>query len=441
MVSNGDLAEPDEFRYYIHHPPLIPLAAAASMAVFGKHEWAGRLVPILFSLGSLILVYLLGTELAVRGVGALAALIFALLPMNAYFGRMLNHEAPTNFFILAVFLAYIYWFREQRPRYFLWMLGAFLLGALSGWPAYYLAGILPVHHIVTAGREWNWKILLLPIAAFGMFAVHLVHLMVIQDGNPVSDVWNIFIWRATSAPGNLQGPGMAWHTYMRIMVQRAFALFTIPVLLLTGFGLYEHVRTGLRDDKTSGRFFLLAMLGVGVVHIVLFRRWAIIHDYWLFYLAAPLALCAAHGLFFLPLRKWRTACIAVIVVLIAVIGGINLAQIHERGKPELVALGRWLREHTSSGTRILMSNRRSPQIWYYAERDLEPARFQNVSDLERVFADNLGKPYAVVIPKQMEAVDMRTWLAGRYSHAEVGEGSAGFDIFYPSLQKTPSEPN
>src|SRR6187549_3424807 len=36
-------------KFYTHHPPLLPMSLAGSMAVFGDHPWSIRLVPIIFS--------------------------------------------------------------------------------------------------------------------------------------------------------------------------------------------------------------------------------------------------------------------------------------------------------------------------------------------------------------------------------------------------------
>src|SRR5438093_7130560 len=63
MVINSDVASPEQFVYYTHHPPLLPLLVSFSFAVLGLHEWAARVVPVIFSLGSVGLVYLLGSDM------------------------------------------------------------------------------------------------------------------------------------------------------------------------------------------------------------------------------------------------------------------------------------------------------------------------------------------------------------------------------------------
>jgi len=49
-----------------------------------------------------MLVFLIGMALGVHPFCLHAAAVYALLLVNAYFGRMVNYEAPTNFFALAV---------------------------------------------------------------------------------------------------------------------------------------------------------------------------------------------------------------------------------------------------------------------------------------------------------------------------------------------------
>src|SRR5207247_1913380 len=108
------------------------------------------LVSLVFSLGSVVLIYLLGAALGGRRLGLLSAFVYALLPMNAYFGRMVDFEAPTNFFALATALAYLRWHRARRATPLVLALAALVVGALCDWPGYYLAGILPLHHIVAS---------------------------------------------------------------------------------------------------------------------------------------------------------------------------------------------------------------------------------------------------------------------------------------------------
>jgi 4-amino-4-deoxy-L-arabinose transferase-like glycosyltransferase len=195
VTENNDFVPPEWFRYHTDHPPLVPLFVSFSFRLFGEHEWAARLVPILFSLGSTMLVYLLGAALGGRRLGLLSGFVYALLPMNAYFGRMVNHETPTNFFALATAFTYLSWHRARRTAPFLLALAALVVGALCGWPGYYFAGILPLHHIIASGHgRREWKILFFPLTATVLFTLHLGHIFWLKGSEGLTYLASMFLW-------------------------------------------------------------------------------------------------------------------------------------------------------------------------------------------------------------------------------------------------------
>ena len=199
MVRNVQPARPEDFTYYTHHPPLVPFTVSLSFALFGEHPWAARLVSVGFSLGSLLLVFLLGVEIGGRRLGLLAAFFFALLPMNAFYGRMANYEAATNFFALASAFFYLRWHRKRRGGLLALSLGALALGAAMDWPAYYLAGILPVHHLFASkGKPWDRKVILFPVLAVILFGLFLVHIRLLSGKRGLSDLASAFLFRARS---------------------------------------------------------------------------------------------------------------------------------------------------------------------------------------------------------------------------------------------------
>ena len=71
---------------YFKHPPMLAVLLSLVYRITGIHEWAGRLIPIVFSLGCLVLLY----DFARRGFGERVALgataIAAVIPMAGYYG-------------------------------------------------------------------------------------------------------------------------------------------------------------------------------------------------------------------------------------------------------------------------------------------------------------------------------------------------------------------
>src|SRR5262245_28362411 len=92
-------AAAEAVRYSTHPPGLVWLLTGA-FAVFGVHEWAARLVPIACSLASLWLLMRITASTQGRPVAALAGVLYAVMPMAAFFGRMVDQEAVCLFFML-----------------------------------------------------------------------------------------------------------------------------------------------------------------------------------------------------------------------------------------------------------------------------------------------------------------------------------------------------
>jgi mannosyltransferase len=104
-------------------PPLYYMAIAGWMDLFGTSEAAMRSLSLVASLLTLPLVYLIGRELLDEHRGLLAALIFALSPMQVSFSQEARTYALLLLPICAALLAIAWFLRgDMRPRV-LWLYG------------------------------------------------------------------------------------------------------------------------------------------------------------------------------------------------------------------------------------------------------------------------------------------------------------------------------
>lgn len=436
VVVNQDVAEPEDFQYYTRHPPLLPVFVATSFMVFGVHEWSARLVPILFSLGSLLLVVALGTELGGAGLGLVAGFFFALLPMNAVYGRMVDHEALTNFFCLAAALAYWRWHRGGDRRLLYLVVGAMVLGGLCGWPAYYLGLLLPLHYvIVTPRHRWNWRIAVLPVAMGALFGIHLLHIIWLQGGDGVADLITAFWYRtsravadqnsATITLASVEAAGagqFGWGAFAAREAVEANNFFTTTVLLLAVLSLYTLARRR-ETHATADRWFPIMLLAFGLLHLGLFRQGAWIHDYWAFYCGAPLALLAAHGTLVMArhdLRSWAVAFVAVTFVMNAIP---EIAYFRQPLFPDQPGLGQLLNQRTESGDEIYTNGPDlSARVGYYAQRELHRSPLVSVAQLEEVVRAARDNQIVVLIAKARPgAEELNAWLVERYGGEDLDD--------------------
>jgi 4-amino-4-deoxy-L-arabinose transferase-like glycosyltransferase len=94
--------------------PLIPWIILLLWKIFGIHIWIARLVIILFSIGSIPLLYLVGRKLTEnRFIILSACLFFTIMPISVFFGRNVQPESVGLFFILLA----SYWFFCWREKF------------------------------------------------------------------------------------------------------------------------------------------------------------------------------------------------------------------------------------------------------------------------------------------------------------------------------------
>ncbi|MBN1252322.1 MAG: glycosyltransferase family 39 protein, partial [Bacteroidales bacterium] len=135
--------------YHLKHPPLIQILIYFSYLIFGISEFSVRIVPIVFSTLSLILLYLIIQEVwHNKKLSNLTVFFFAIIPMSSWFGRVANFQA----FVLAFCLLTIYTFlkfKKYRSWTFILFILAICAGCLSDWSYYFVIPGLLLFSILT----------------------------------------------------------------------------------------------------------------------------------------------------------------------------------------------------------------------------------------------------------------------------------------------------
>lgn len=423
-------ASKDDFEYYNHHPPLVPLIVACFFSIFGESEWAARLVPILTALGSAYLLFVITSIIANRDVALLSVTFYVLMPMNTYFGRMLNHEVPTLFFSFCAILWYLRWRKTYSLRAFLVSLLFLILGMLCGWPAYYLGGFLPLHYLLTKSRDNSvqFKIFILPVICIICFAVHLIHTYLLVGFDGFDDIKNVLQLRTT-------GRKFSWLNLMLREIDRGADLFTLPLLVLSGLSLYNLARKKMAHLVSDP--ILLVLLGVfGVTHIVLFSHGAWVHDYWAFYCAPAIAIFAAAFTLSLGTSGSKKQILIFLILLVSCSAFRPLRSLHRNDYPILHNLGLLLKDRVNQGTEIVWNLRLAwwpwPQTGFYARRDMYPHVVRRVVDLEKIIADTpITKDRAFVFHRYYgeESEELKNWLDSRYEYEEFDYSGRHYFIY------------
>jgi hypothetical protein len=388
VINTGETL-PEDRRYYLTHPPLIGLAVSVAFHLFGEHEWSARLVPLAFSLASILLMYRVGLRMASRGTGLAAAAIYAFLPAEIVYGAHVDPQGPpVAFFSLLLLLAY----EETRP---LLAAVALILGAGFDWPIHYLAGLLAIHAFAFPSDERRWGAGLLAgsvllVAMFFLYS-RLVAPNPRQQYLESTAVDAFLFWTGMRVPaGRIPGRSIEAPTareWLAGIGSHLDSLFTLPLLALAAFGAAVQ----------GARGHLWILLSWGLLHLLLFPLGAFVHDYWSIYLAPGLALAAALGLQWIAERVARRREIfragsTTAICAFLLWDGIRSVDSLPR---EPVRLGKALNAITLPDEGILALNPVDARDVYYADRRIRD-RVNRVSLFEEALRDGSSYRYFVV---------------------------------------------
>lgn len=178
--------------------PLQPAVIASFYYVFGVHDVIGRIVTIVFAMGSVWLFYRLAQYLISPRFALIATAVYSLTPLNVYFGRILFPEAVLLFFMIGAMYFLFRYYQTHRLSH--WGLSAlFAATACLVKPPPALAMLLPIlciwlhlwGRVVIRQLQFYsyYLIALLPLLLWALWARHI--------GTPDSDpTWNPYQWAA-----------------------------------------------------------------------------------------------------------------------------------------------------------------------------------------------------------------------------------------------------
>lgn len=429
QVDNFGPQNPESFNFYIHHPPLLPILLALMFRLFGESETVARSLPILFSLGALVLTFLIAKYFWGVIGAVISAVALIATPHYHYFGKMVDHEALTFFFILSAVYFYARW-RDDHKRLNLGLfLGMLAGGGLSGWPAYYFMGVITVLDIILEKRLRK-EILLVPALGLVLFGGFLIHVAALKGGsNVLIDLKDILKLRT----GQISGPrnsGFTWLGFWDRIYFRLLNEFTWSLLVLACSGIIT--LAVLRTQKAKRYLALmLGLLAVALIHIFVFRHGAWNHDYWFYYLLAPLVLSAAALGSFSFNKQWQNyASLAFGALFLTglIFQSLQVTKFAYEAGPEdtqRVVLGKAINQNTQFRTLVMADLAYlGPQGSYYADRNLVLG-INTVKKFNKAKLQYRDKDAAFVEIKV--PAELRETLERKYDREKLGD--TGLRIF------------
>lgn len=111
-ISETPVANPNLYRFVEF--PIYNIATYPFYLLFGIYDKYSRLVSVLFSLGSIIFLYLICKRYLGIGISLLISLLYGLLPFNIFFSRTTLPEPTFLFFALGMMYFVDKWIWEEK---------------------------------------------------------------------------------------------------------------------------------------------------------------------------------------------------------------------------------------------------------------------------------------------------------------------------------------
>lgn len=360
---------------YANHPPLVPLAVAASFGLTGSDEpWAARLAIVPAALGALALLAWLVMRAGDRGLAGWTILVALASVAFLRYGAFVD---PVGWYsvagILGVIAALAPWLGLDRdgPKDGgagrAWCVaGALAFAFFAEWHAVFVLPIVACA-VLSARRTARGRLsLLLPIVAAlaGMFALYRAILPGAKGGMLLA---------------KLARPDQFGARFWSSSLEHLVEMFGVPILVLAlvgAFGVAVRAVAGRSDpvDRLAWTLAFFALLAL-LVYPSAFR----IHRYYWVYAVAPVALlaaCAMRSLVRGALGQRPGAAAFACVTVVGVIAAMNVARANglwaadvEEGR-RLVEQARTIAAHTSPSEVAAVPSgfERLGTLRYYADR-------------------------------------------------------------------------
>ncbi len=267
------------------------------MLFFGESEFVLRLLPALFGVLTIPVVYLIGKEFRDRNVGLIAAALLAFSPFHIFYSQEARAYAPMLFFFSLALLFYVRASRSDEVRS--WVLFG-LFSAVAFWMHFYAivpVAVLILHALVT--RAGSIRSARNPALSVVAFVAASLPLLIVTFG--------LFRARTSSAPTfGMQGLDVVYQTLLQ--VSGSSDLVMVPFILLFLLGI-AYTR---REDREGALLLILMMALPLAASLVLSSRMPIFPRYLIYLLPVYLiGIASAYPGLYALVRDRRAVYLAV----------------------------------------------------------------------------------------------------------------------------------
>ncbi|RJR30284.1 hypothetical protein C4564_00855 [Candidatus Microgenomates bacterium] len=334
-LSSVASGKPNPQGYRFVEFPLYNMASVVTDKLFPGYsiEYSGRLTSILMSVGTLILLYLLVARYLNPLAGLLTALVFAVLPYNIFWSRVILPEPTLVFLTIGMLYFFDSWILKNKKRYYLLSL-LFAIGALLvkftavffAIPMVYLA--FTKWRFKTLVNPWLWIYAVLMLLPFGLWRMHISQY---PEGIPA------YTWLFNGNGIRFKGAFFWWLFSERI----AHLILGSWGLIPFGIGV---LFTKFREKSNwLFHFWLLAMIS----YLVVFATGNVQHDYYQIILVPILSVFVGVGSYYLlfggkhHFNVWISRVLIIVsLIFMCMFGWYQARDLFNINHPEIVEAGR-----------------------------------------------------------------------------------------------------
>lgn len=402
--------------------PIYPYILAMLYPFTGVHAAVGRLVSALFASLTIVYLFLLGRALFGHRTGLWAAALFALLPIVAFYGRVVMPEPLMLCASVAGIYHFVVWVGSSRIRDLSLSCLFVTLAALVKLPALYLG--LPLLYLAWGkyGRGFIRRPELWSFAGvtLSIVAAWYAHAHALKDVNGLT----FGIWEYGSDKwGNwdLVFSVRYWNTVL--FSHLAERIITWPIMGLFLIGLFHdrRSRTGAVVDV-----WLVALL----VYLIVVAKGNYIHEYYQLPLVPPVVLIVARLLgIWVPgsfTNNKRSILLALVLIGAFSLGTIRFVQYHrgeDAQRSHLYQLAQAIQEHTPPRSPILLLDGSDPTLLYLAGRKGWHVTIDQLTNPDLTRYRDLGARALVIVQRHITSEPDR---------ARYHELTNGFPTLYTS---------
>ncbi len=256
-ISESPITNPLGFRFVEF--PIYNIFVYPLYSLLGAHDAYHRLVSVFFSLGSIVMLYLIVRKYVGKAVAFTSALMLGILPFNVFFSRTTLPEPTFIFFSLVMIFTCSEWLEKKSRR---WLVIAFAFTSIAflikPWAIFYF---LPICYIAAKQKVFK-QFALFAVLAVLPFVIWRVWILQHPEGIPASS-WLL------NGDGIRFRPAFWWW----IISQRIGG----EILGVTGFALM--ILGVLFRPKNGNYFFHFWLLSI-CLYLSIFATGNVRHNYY-----------------------------------------------------------------------------------------------------------------------------------------------------------------